>query len=181
VVVSRPEAGRGVKVSPDEALFEIAAPYSRLRLAIMLQRATAGALHVCSAAQVRIAEQPSRVFPARVAAMRPARSADSSRFIVSLDVQNAGMALRPGMAATARIGLGVRLNALVVPDAALRFARASDAAEGRNKTDGDAVYVLGEGNTPRRIAVRMQESDGDRRAVVSDDLEPGMLVITGLR
>jgi HlyD family secretion protein len=181
VVVSRPEAGRGVKVSPDEALFEIAAPYSRLRLAIMLQRATAGALHVGSAAQVRIAEQPSRVFPARVAAMRPARSADSSRFIVSLDVQNAGMALRPGMAATVRIGLGVRLNALVVPDAALRFARASDAAEGRNKTDGDAVYVLGEGNTPRRIAVRMQESDGDRRAVVSDDLEPGMLVITGLR
>ncbi len=176
-------AEQGQETGPDrkQALFEIAAPYSRLRLEIMLERAAAGALHVGATAQVSAADTPSRSFPAAVAVMRPARSADASRFILALDVSNPELRLRPGMTATARIGLGLRQNSLVVPDAALRFARASDAEQGVDRAKGDAVYVLGEGNTPRRVPVTVQGGDGARRAVTSDALEPGMPVITGLR
>ncbi len=181
VVVRRPEPGQEAGPGPGKALFEIAAPYSRLRLEIMLEREAASALHVGAAAQVSVESLPSSSFPATVAVMRPARSADASRFILALDVRNPELKLRPGMAATARIGLGVRQNMLIVPEAALRFARASDAAQKVDAAKGEAVYVLGEGNTPRRVPVTIEGGDGGRRAVISDALEPGMPVITGLR
>jgi HlyD family secretion protein len=181
VVVTRPQPGQIVAPGRNQGVFQIAAPYSRLRLEIMMPRADANSLRVGAPAQIIPAGQPSQTVPATVAAMRAARSADASRFIMALDVANPDAALRPGMAATARINLGLRRNVLIVPEAALRFARASDAARGLDGVKGDGVYVLGEGNTPRRMAVKLQGGNGARRAVTSDELEPNMPVITGLR
>lgn len=181
VVVTLPQPGQVVGPRREQAVFQIAAPYSRLRLEIMMPRADASSLRVGAPAQIIPAALPSRTFPATVAAMRAARSADASRFIMALDVQNPDAALRPGMAATARVDLGLRRNVLIVPEAALRFARASDAARGLNGAKGDGVYVLGEGNTPRRMTVKLQGGNGAQRAVTSDELEPNMPVITGLR
>ncbi|MFT3977653.1 MAG: hypothetical protein QM688_11140 [Sphingomonas bacterium] len=77
-----------------------------------------------------------------------------------------------------QIPLGLHRDVLIVPDAALRFARASDAAQGQQ---GDAVYVTGSDGKLHREPVTRGGGDGRNSEVASDGLEPGMRVVTGLR
>lgn len=179
VILTRPQPGREARADPADRLFELAAPYSRLKLEIMLRRAEAYGLHVGDPAQVDAAQGQGRSFPATVTALRPARSADASRVILVLDVANPGRVLRPGLAVNARIDAGVRQQALVVPEAALQFARGSDASKGLG--GGDAIYILDHEGKPRRVAVQVAGRSGDRIAVASDELSPGTPIITGLR
>lgn len=162
----------------DLPLFEIADPATRLRLEIMVLRTDADALRPGAPATVTVVGLPPAA--ATVTASRPALSADASRSILALEVVNPNLALRQGMTATAGIALGPKRAALLVPVEALRFARASDAKQGRSQA-GQGVYVLGEQGAPRRIPVTVQGGDGRNQAVTSASLQAGMPVILGLR
>jgi HlyD family secretion protein len=164
----------------DQTLFEIAATPTHLQMQVLVDRDAAQALRPGSPAQVSGNDDPKRAFSASVALVRPARSADETQSIVLLDVNNAAGTLRPGMMATARIDMGSRKNALIVPDDALEFAAASDATAGDAPAD-DAVYVLNDQGAPRRVSVTVNGGDGARQAVDSPGLSAGMPVITGLR
>ncbi|PZU46062.1 MAG: hypothetical protein DI568_12620 [Sphingomonas sp.] len=186
VVVAGPQNGQMVTAGQNEMPFVIAAPYSRLKLEMMVDRANADEVSVgTTTATVRATSFPARSFPARVVAIRAARSTDPSNVVLVLDVQNPDLALKPGMAASANVELGLRRNMLVVPNTALQFARAGgptpDSSMPARAEAGEAVYVLGEGNRPRRTPVELRGSDGTLVAVVSGELEPGMPVVTGLR
>ena len=108
--------------------------------------------------------------------------------ILVLDVDNPNLDLKPGAAVSASVDLGLWRDVLVVPEAALHFARtggppqdSGQAEASPSARDGDAVYVLDEGNRPRRVAVEVKGTDGTQVAVASAALQPGMPVITGLR
>ncbi len=161
----------------DQSLFEIVAPPTRLQVEVMVERTAAQTLRPGALARVTTAALPRRTFAAKLVLVRPARTADASRMIALLDVSNPDGALQPGMTAVAQLGLGVRKDAMIVPDDALQFARGSEGAE----QPGEAVYVLGEQGAPRRVPVALEGGDGRRHAVTSADLAPGMPVITGLR
>ncbi len=118
-----------------------------------------------------------------------------------LTVDNAELALRPGMTATATIVVDQIDNALLVPAAALRFTppRAEAAQEGRglvgallprpprptpkpnanarNKGKSQQVWVLREGQ-PHPVAITIGATNGLLTVVTSGDLAAGMPVIT---
>lgn len=115
-----------------------------------------------------------------------------------LIVQNAKGLLRPGMTATATIATQSTGKVLLVPNAALRF-RADSEEEGeggvlsvsvgleeqeQEATIGvgsrQQVQILQEDGTLRAVNVVTGQSDGRRTVVRSDELKPGMKVVTGV-
>ena len=116
-----------------------------------------------------------------------------------LTVQNPEGLLRPGMTATATIATQSTGSVKLVPNAALRF-RPDEEAEGKggvfNVSVGleeqeqqatigagsrQTVQVLQEDGTLRAIEVITGRSDGRKTVVRSDELEPGMKVVTGVK
>lgn len=119
-----------------------------------------------------------------------------------LSVQNPDLVLRPGMTATADILVDERRDVLLVPNAALRFtpstgggqqergavmsaltgprlrgpqgSREGSIGAGSQRT----IYVL-DGGRATPIEVTTGATDGRNTEVTSNDLKPGMQVITG--
>ncbi|MCK9544981.1 MAG: HlyD family efflux transporter periplasmic adaptor subunit, partial [Novosphingobium sp.] len=126
-------------------------------------------------------------------------------YAADLTVANPNLELRPGMTATADIITSRKSNVLLIPNAALRFRpQSSDGANAsqsggiastltarprrgnraeRTATAGrgaeQTVYVVGENGQPKAVTIVIGDSDGSHTEVVSDDLKPGMAVITG--
>ncbi|WP_233997235.1 efflux RND transporter periplasmic adaptor subunit [Porphyrobacter sp. HT-58-2] len=116
-----------------------------------------------------------------------------------LEVQNPDGVLRPGMTATATIATQNTGKTLLVPNAALRFRPDKEEESGggvfqpqigleRDKqqaTIGEGsrqqVQVLQADGTLKAIEVITGRSDGRRTVVRSDDLKPGMKVVTGIK
>ncbi|TAD74915.1 MAG: efflux RND transporter periplasmic adaptor subunit [Sphingomonadales bacterium] len=116
-----------------------------------------------------------------------------------LDVQNPDGLLRPGMTATATIATQNTGKALLVPNAALRFRPDAEEEGGggvfqpqigleRDKQQASIgegsrqqVQVLQADGTLKAIEVITGRSDGRRTVVRSNDLKPGMKVVTGVK
>jgi len=137
-------------------------------------------------------------------ARQPPRTKDNvTTYLAELSVDNADLSLRPGMTATAVITTAQRQDALLVPNAALRFSppaaqaepsagsdvmarlmprpprSAASRAAGTDTRQVRQLWVLQDGQ-PRAVPVRPGVSDGRQTEVMSDELKPGMAVITGL-
>jgi HlyD family secretion protein len=119
----------------------------------------------------------------------------------ALAVANDDLTLRPGMTATAEIVVARRANALLVPNAALRFTPPAAAGEKKSgsfvsslmprpprpqapKTakpadgsDARRLWVLRAG-TPVALAVKSGASNGRQTEIVAGPLKAGDAVIT---
>lgn len=123
-----------------------------------------------------------------------------------LSVDNQERLLKPGMTATATIVASEQKGVLTVPNAALRYEPTSGApgggaqarpnlpipglgagpygrpprsgagGGGARTRGGDAVYVL-EAGRPKRVAVEVGVTDGQRTEVRSPELRPGSEVV----
>ena len=116
-----------------------------------------------------------------------------------LQVDNDDLSLRPGMTATAEITTLTREDALLVPNAALRFTPPANTAPEKSaglvsrliphaprsaprratvKVTGaqQQVYVLRDG-VPVPIAVTVGASDGRSTEITNGDLAPGTPVV----
>lgn len=118
-----------------------------------------------------------------------------------LTVANGEGLLRPGMTASASIQTQRTANQMVVPNGALRFEPPEEETAGGIQVGNDenfglereeeratinagsrqTVYVLGADNEPREILVTTGLSDGRFTIVTSEELEPGMKVITAIK
>ncbi|MFL0355082.1 efflux RND transporter periplasmic adaptor subunit [Erythrobacter sp. GH1-10] len=141
---------------------------------------------------------------ASLATSQAGNAAPAGNSVVSyearLSVANPDGLLRPGMTATATIETSSTGKQTLVPNSALRF-RPEDAAEqdeggsvlspefGLERNEQQAtigvgsrqkVYVLGDDNQLEAIDVITGQSDGRVTVVTSDDLKPGMKVVTGV-
>jgi HlyD family secretion protein len=132
-------------------------------------------------------------------------------YVTYLDVDNTDLSLRPGMTATATITATERQDVLLVPNTALRFTPATkgDPAPAASGSQGSIVgtlmprmprsssqrrsaaatgstanarqvWVLQDGQ-PVAMAVTPGISDGRMTEVASEQLQPGMQVITEQR
>ncbi len=209
VVLSRAvEPGQAVAASLQAVtLFTLAEDLAQMKLQVNVDEADVGQVQAEQSAEFTVSAYPSRRFPARIERVQYGATTTNNvvTYLADLSVDNADLALRPGMTATATITTVRRPDALRVPNAALRFTPGAAAAAptgqgssllsqltprpprmggGAQRSAGTdlsqvrQVWVLDQGQ-PRAVAVRPGVSDGRMTEVSSDELQPGMDVIIG--
>jgi HlyD family secretion protein len=228
VVLSRQiDPGQTVAASfQAPVLFTIAENLSAMKLEVRVDEADVAQVHQGQRATFTVDAYPGRTFPAVVSRIDVGANASGSTasgssattasagtgsvvaYTAVLSVQNPELQLRPGMTATAEIVTTERANALLVPNAALRWSPERDAASqraqggitsvliprrGRGGRGGQGgggrevsigrgsrqtVYVLGADGTPSPVRVVVGESNGSETEITGGDLREGQEVVT---
>jgi HlyD family secretion protein len=183
-------------------LFTIAGDLRRMELQVSVDEADVGQVREGQVARFSVDAYPDRHFPATIEAVRFASETVSNvvTYKAILTVDNQDLLLRPGMTATADITVQSVQDAVLVPNAALRYSPPVEARARRgsvlsrlfapprprgNRGSGEppaaggqrAVYVLRGGN-PERVAVEMGATDGQFTVLKSGDLKEGDPLIT---
>lgn len=112
-------------------LFTLAADLRQMDLNVAIDEADIGKVAVGNRADFTVEAYPDRRFPARIAQVRYAPQTINGvvTYQAVLAIDNTDLALRPGMTATAEITVAEVAQALVVPNAALRFTPAAPKAQ----------------------------------------------------
>lgn len=209
VVLSRDvEVGQTVASSLSApVLFTLAEDLAEMQLQVDIDEADVGQIAVGNRAAFSVEAFTDRQFPATITQVRlsPETVEGVVTYKAILSVDNTEMLLRPGMTATAEITVESVSDALLVPNAALRFAPPAQAEEDSARGSGllgllmprrpsnsqasaigaDAdgrhtVWVL-EANEPVALSVETGSTDGDRTVIVGGDLSAGDPVIVASR
>jgi HlyD family secretion protein len=190
-------------------LFTVAEDLKHLRLWVYVDEADVGAVKVGQEATFTVSAYPSRPFPARITRVGFGSTITDNvvTYLTYLDVDNTDLSLRPGMTATATIVATHRKDAMLVPNAALRFtptdptlaakkglasgiafgppkteSARKGAADGASTAGARQLWVLppagGASAAPVAVAVQPGISDGHMTEIVGGDLKVGMQVIT---
>jgi HlyD family secretion protein len=181
-------------------LFTLAEDLTRMELNVSVDEADVGQVASGQAASFTVDAWPDRAFSARVTQVR--LGSETVEGVVTyetiLEVDNTEGLLRPGMTATADVTVRKVENAVLVPNAALRFTPPrpqEDEASGgllrallpmrfagrdrdRDKGDGrgQRIWVLRNGQA-EEVRVHVDASDGAFTALVDPPIEPGTEVI----
>ena len=104
-------------------LFTVAEDLKRLKLQVSVDEADIGQVQVGQRATFTVSAHPSRTYPAKVTRVDygSTKTDNVVTYLAVLDVRNDDLSLRPGMTASATIHTNERDDALLVPNAALRF------------------------------------------------------------
>lgn len=194
VVVSREvDVGQTVAASfQTPTLFKIARDLSRMQIDSNVAEADIGKVAVGQPVRFTVDAYPERRFEGRVHQIRlaPLTQQNVVTYNVVVEVANRDLALMPGMTAYLSIVTDRAEQAILVPNAALRF-RPSEAKPGGGaaaagpgnsrpreaRRSGDAaVYVL-RGETLARVPLRTGISDGRSTVVTGGELKPGDRVV----
>ncbi|MEO8153683.1 MAG: efflux RND transporter periplasmic adaptor subunit [Rhizobacter sp.] len=188
-------------------LFTVAEDLSKLRLWVYVDEADVGQVKVGQDATFTVSAYLARNFPARITRVGLGSTITDNvvTYLTYLDVDNTDLSLRPGMTATASILATQRLDALLVPNTALRFTpttatteapakkgigaalipripgnKRRSAAAGSSTAMAKEVWVLPEDGqgAPVAVAVTPGISDGHMTEITGGDLKVGMRVIT---
>ena len=228
VVLSRQvDPGQTVAASLSApVLFTIVEDLSQMKLEVRVDEADVGQVSAGQRATFTVDAYPGRTFQATVlrvdvganasgsttSGSSASNAASSTNTVIAytavLSVANPEMLLRPGMTATAEIVTAERQNAILVPNAALRWSPERDAAAtkgqggvtsvlvprggrggrgggrggGREVSIGrgsrQTVYVLGADGQPQAVQIIVGESNGSVTEVTGGNLREGQEVIT---
>jgi len=182
-------------------LFALAEDLRHMELHVDVDEADVGNLREGQSAQFTVDAYPGRVFAANVTQVRfaPRTVEGVVTYETLLSVDNEDQSLRPGMTATAEIRVATVQNALLVPNAALRFVPRTDTQEDRpsgnlftrlmprhapgqrqvtQRSAQATVWVLDAG-TPRALPIQTGLSDGSYTVVTGGELSEDTRVITG--
>ena len=192
VVVDRQiDVGQTVAASfQTPTLFKIAQDLKRMQIDSSVAEADVGSIRVGQDVQFRVDAFPDRSFAAKVRQIRlnPTIASNVVTYNVVVEVANPDEILLPGMTAYLSVVIQTKSDALMVPNAALRFRPAG--ADKRGETDtgkprkrsGPQVYVLrGEGIAPvefqagisnGRFTEAAAGSLNENDALVVEDLKP---------
>jgi len=216
VVLSRSvDPGQTVAASLQApVLFVLAEDLTKMKLEIAVDEADVGQVTAGQHAVFSVDAFPEEQFPASITRVNLGANTDSASSSASggntvvaytavLAVDNPDKRLRPGMTATAEIVTEEITDALLVPNAALRFtpqngavrsgrsgitgvlipSRPRGSASGQELSIGRGsrqhVYVLDAAGEPVAVAVSVGSTDGSWTAVTSDELQAGTPVVTG--
>lgn len=183
-------------------LFTLAESLSQMALHVSVDEADIGQVHTGQKAVFAVDAYSEQSFPATITQVRlaPQNSGGVVSYETILSVDNKTLTLRPGMTATARIVVQEIKDALLLPNAALRFTPPVTAPKdergfmdrlfprwgGRNSKnkDGDRnrqkqVWVLKD-NHPTAINVQTGASDGRTTQLIEGDLQAGAELLTGV-
>ena len=163
-------------------LFLIATDLKTMQVDTNISESDVGGITKGNKATFTVDAYPSRVFEGTVTQIRisPQTVQNVVTYDVVLAVDNADLALMPGMTASTQIIVDQKRNVVRVPDQALRFApgglsRRSTPAAGQGR-----VWVL-RGGQPVELTVGLGLDDGNFTEILTDDLRPGDQIITAER
>jgi HlyD family secretion protein len=181
-------------------LFTIAEDLKRMELQVALDEADVGKVRVGQKATFRVDAYPDRKFVAEVQTIHFASETVQGvvTYQVILTADNSELMLRPGMTATAEIVVEEVREALLVPNAALRFTPESSPATEQSRGLLDsllprpprfrastrpadtgaerAVWVLRD-DVPVEVFVTTGASDGRKTQILKGEISPGERVI----
>ncbi|MDD5678969.1 MAG: efflux RND transporter periplasmic adaptor subunit [Kiritimatiellae bacterium] len=207
VVLTRAvEPGQTVAASlASPVLFTLAEDLKQMELLVDIDEADVGQVQKGQEATFTVDAYPDREFPARITLVRFGSKTVEGvvTYKAELRVDNSSLALRPGMTATAVITVNKIENALLIPNAALRFVppqttqtstsgggslvsalmphppssepKSRDDANGKSKEQ--RVWILHSGQLAA-ITISKGASDGLLTEVTGGKLDPGMEVVT---
>ncbi len=183
-------------------LFRLAEDLARMELQVDVDEADVGQTQAGQEATFSVDAYPDRKFQARVTQVRYAPQSVNNvvTYKALLAVDNADLALRPGMTATADIMVRQIEHALLVPNAALRFIPPTttakveqrdflsmllsrrppnrpNRADSAAKNNAQRVWVLGGDGQPKEIAVKLGASDGRMSEIISGELTEGAQIL----
>ncbi|MDS7597288.1 efflux RND transporter periplasmic adaptor subunit [Agrobacterium tumefaciens] len=182
-------------------LFSIAGDLRHMELQVSVDEADVGKVDAGQKATFNVDAYPDRSFPAEIETVRFASETVSNVVTYKgiLTVDNEELLLRPGMTATANIVVEDIKDALLVPNAALRYTPPRETASsgrglmglfrpprmGRPQNRGASeattgkrtVWVLRNGN-PVSVSIETGSTDGQHTVVKSGELNADDEVIT---
>ncbi len=180
-------------------LFSIAEDLKQMELRVDVDEADVGKVRAGQSATFGVDAFPDRKFPATIRVIR--YTSETTQGVVTykavLTIDNSELLLRPGMTATAEIKVTEVKDALLIPNASLRYAppatattasrsllsrlmpgppafRAAAPREGAGQNRTVSVLRNGE---PAQVKIVIGSSDGKRTEVQSGDLQEGQAVI----
>jgi len=193
VVLSRAvSVGQTVQASfSAPVLFTLASDLSVMQLSIDIDEADMGTVKEGQKATFTVDAFPNRKFNAQLVTLYNSSKTTNNvvTFPGSLLVDNRALLLRPGLTATAEILVGEVRNAMLVPNAALRFTPPPldldnkpppPAAKVPNGKQGGRVWVLVK-NKPEARDLILGRSDGVSTEVLSGRLALGDTVLTDIK
>jgi HlyD family secretion protein len=167
-------------------LFTIAQDLTAMQVDTSVSESDVGKLSAGMKATFTVDAYPGQKFEGKVREIRNAATTLQNvvTYDAVIDVANGDLRLRPGMTANVTFTYAEADDALLVPNAALRFhpAEAAPAAGKKRAPSGDAppvekaVYVLRNGQ-PARVAIKAGISDGSETQALESTLSPGDKVI----
>jgi HlyD family secretion protein len=181
-------------------LFTIAEDLKQMELKVNVDEADVGRTKEGQQATFTVDAYPGRVYRADVVrvAYGSTKSGDVVSYAASLEVKNDDLSLRPGMTASAEIASTSVKNALLVPNAALRYSPADASSpagrgfvgslmpgpprqqtrqvEQPSRTAG-TVWVIRDGLAVA-VPVSLGQSNGRLTEITAGDLRDGDAVIT---
>lgn len=184
-------------------LFTLAEDLTRMELLVAIDEADIGQIRDGQQATFSVDAHPDKIFHGKISQIRHAPQTIDGvvSYETVLDVDNPEQLLLPGMTATAEITTRHIKDALLIPNAALRYAppvtekKSSSGgslfsrlfprpshrntgqpavAQGKERT----VWRLLDGK-PQAVHITAGASDGTKTEVLKGELEPDMPVITG--
>jgi len=201
VLLRQIEPGQTVAASLQApVLFTLAEDLAQMELHVAVDEADVGRIGEGQPAEFTVDAWPERSFPASITQVRfaPRTVEGVVTYETVLAVDNSDLALRPGMTATAVITVQELQDAVLLPNAALRFTLPGDGTEqprrrgafgmifprppmsqrrsNVQRNGGPRVWVLRDGE-PQAVAVKTGASDGRFTELKSGDIQPGERVV----
>jgi len=184
-------------------LFTLAEDLKRMQLEANIDEADIGAVKVGQHATFTVDAFTGRSFPARIQTIEfsPQTTDGVVTYKAILSVDNSDLALRPGMTATAQVVVQEITNAILIPNAALRYAppvaakkesfslsrlflpRMPQNAKPARKVvaqEGRSVWTLKDG-VPVSVNITTAATDGKMTELVKGDIIPETELITAAR
>jgi HlyD family secretion protein len=213
VVISRSvEPGQTVAASLQApVLFALAEDLAKMELHVDVDEADVGQVKEGQAATFTVDAYPERTFPARISQVRYGSKTVGGvvTYETLLEVDNSDLSLRPGMTATANITVKEVHDALLAPNAALRFMPPVKNNVNNAKNQGGAsvlsrlfprprhnapvkkelntrgtkkaqrVWVVQDGNLIS-LPVSTGATDGTATEITGGDLQPGRELVVDI-
>ena len=186
IVISRDvDAGQTVAASLSApTLFTIANDLAKLRVNAAVSETDIGKIQEGAKAEFRVDAYPDRRFQGVVSQVRYAETIVDNvvTYTTLIDVDNADLALRPGMTATISFEIDRAQDALIIPNAAMRFSPTAvvDAVDfgrpGRARKAHPRVFRL-EGDSLKEVEIQPGLTDGSSTEVRSGELREGDAVV----
>jgi len=202
------EPGQTVAASfQTPVLFTLAEDLTQMELHVDVDEADVGQVKEGQEATFTVDAYPDRTFPARIIQVRYGSQEVEGviTYETVLDVDNSDLSLRPGMTATADITVQKVENAIMLPNAALRFSPSVKKKEAPAKSGSvlskllphrprspskqredvtvdkrqQRVWTLQDGQLVA-IAVTIGVTDGIMTEVTSGDVEPGIALVVDI-
>ncbi len=176
------EPGQTVAASfQSPELFTLAENLMLMELQVKVDEADVGQVEAGQTANFTVDAYPDRIFPAVISQVRYGSQVDAGvvTYLTILNVDNADLALRPGMTATADIKVKHIEDALLVPSAALRFIPPRQEVKETAVSGGSLVSKLFPRRSPApKSASRVKAGKDQQQVWLLHDQQPVAVPVT---